>query len=87
MSIEKSYKVILTAMLKGTCVPTQQELHFIKAINKKGVLREAKDLVKKKGRHDSCYGWWHIDAVYASNGKIIYPYKRKNLSKTSIKRG
>jgi len=87
MSVEKSYKVILTATLKGTCVPIRAEMHFVKAVDKGDALGEVKKLVKKKEKQDNGYGRWKIDAVYAPNGKIIYPCNRKNFPKTPNKRG
>jgi hypothetical protein len=70
----KYYTAILTGMLKGTCVPIQEEMHFVKAVNDKEALKEVKELVKEKERQDSSYGWWNIDVVKAPNGKIIYSH-------------
>ena len=76
----KYYTVILTGMLKGTCLPIQEEMHFVKAVNKKEALEEVKKLVKKKEKQDSSYGWWKIDVVSAPNGKIICSHNRKTFS-------
>ena len=76
----KYYTVILTGMLKGTCLPIQEEMHFVKAVNKKEALEEVKKLVKKKEKQDSSYGWWNVDVVLAPNRKIIYSHNRKTSS-------
>ena len=68
---EKDYRVILTAMLLGTCVPIKEEMHFVQAVNKKEVREGAEELVKKKNKWDSGFHWI-IKQVIASNGRIIH---------------
>ena len=68
---EKDYRVILTAVLVGSCVPIKEEMHFIQAVNKKEARERTEELVKKKNKWDSGFHWL-IKQVVASNGRIIH---------------
>ena len=69
---EKDCRVMLTAMLLGTCVPAKEEMHFVPAISKKEVIEKAEELVKKKNKWDGGFHWI-ANQIIAGNGRIIYP--------------
>ena len=68
---KKDYRVILIAMLLGTCTPAKEEMHFVQAVKKNEAREGAEELVKKKNKWDSGFHWI-IKQVIASNGRIIY---------------